>query len=89
VQSGLVSNQTRAFAVDPNAQSCINSVYTTATFVGDVLGTAASRWTMSRYGWRGIVAFGIALGLIAAVLLALGRWKGAAAEGVALCLLKH
>ena len=72
VQSGLVSNQTRAFAVDPKAQGRINSLYMTATFFGGAVGTAVSGWIMSQYGWSGIVAFGIALGLLAAVL----HWGG-------------
>jgi len=72
VQSGLVSNQTRAFAVAPKAQGRINSLYMTATFFGGAVGTAVSGWIMSQYGWSGIVAFGIALGLLAAVL----HWAG-------------
>jgi predicted MFS family arabinose efflux permease len=73
VQSGLVSNQTRAFAVDPKAQGRINSLYMTATFLGGALGVTISGWLMSRYGWTGIVVFGIALGLIALAI----HWLGA------------
>lgn len=73
VQSGLVSNQTRAFAVDPKAQGRINSLYMTATFFGGALGTVISGWLMNRFGWSGIVAFGIALGLGAFAL----HWIGA------------
>lgn len=65
VQAGLVSNQTRAFAVDPKAQGRINSLYMTATFFGGAVGTIISGWLMARLGWQGIVAFGILLGLIA------------------------
>jgi predicted MFS family arabinose efflux permease len=74
VQSGLVSNQTRAFAVDPKAQGRINSLYMTATFSGGALGVMVSGWLMTRYGWPGIVAFGVALGLAAAVV----HWSGRA-----------
>jgi predicted MFS family arabinose efflux permease len=73
VQSGLVSNQTRAFAVDPKAQGRINSLYMTATFLGGALGVTISGWIMTRYGWSGIVVFGIALGLIALAI----HWVGA------------
>jgi predicted MFS family arabinose efflux permease len=73
VQSGLVSNQTRAFSVDPKAQGRINSLYMTATFLGGALGVTISGWLMSRYGWSGIVVFGIALGLIALAI----HWLGA------------
>jgi predicted MFS family arabinose efflux permease len=66
VQAGLVSNQTRAFAVDPKAQGRINSLYMTATFLGGALGTVVSGWLMNRFGWIGVVALGLALGIIAA-----------------------
>jgi len=72
VQSGLVSNQTRAFAVDPKAQGRINSLYMTATFSGGALGVVISGWLMTRYGWSGIVIFGIVLGLVAALV----HWSG-------------
>ena len=41
VQSGLVSNQTRAFSVDPKAQGRINSLYMTATFFGGAVGASS------------------------------------------------
>ncbi|MGV8919097.1 MAG: MFS transporter [Pseudomonas sp.] len=72
VQSGLVSNQTRAFAVDPKAQGRINSLYMTATFFGGALGTVISGWLMGRFGWTGIVVFGIALGLVAGAIHLIG-----------------
>jgi len=73
VQSGLVSNQTRAFAVDPTAQGRINSLYMTATFFGGAVGVTISGWLMTRYGWMGVVVFGVALGLLASTL----HWLGA------------
>ncbi|WP_233848820.1 MFS transporter [Paraburkholderia sp. HD33-4] len=76
VQSGLVSNQTRAFAVDPKAQGRINSLYMTATFFGGAVGATVSGWLMSRFGWSGIVAFGVALGIIASAI----HWIGAPRE---------
>lgn len=81
VQSGLVSNQTRAFAVDPKAQGRINSLYMTATFFGGAVGAVISGWLMTRYGWSGIVVFGVLLGAIAGVIHRIGapRQAGAAA----------
>jgi predicted MFS family arabinose efflux permease len=61
VQAGLVSNQTRAFAVDPSAQGRINSLYMTATFSGGAIGVAISGWLMTYFGWIGIAVFGLAL----------------------------
>ncbi|WP_426700105.1 MFS transporter [Rhodanobacter sp. Col0626] len=72
VQLGLVSNQTRAFAVDPKAQGRINSLYMTATFFGGALGVTVSGWLMTRFGWTGIVTFGVVLGLIAFAI----HWMG-------------
>jgi predicted MFS family arabinose efflux permease len=68
VQAGLVSNQTRAFAVDPAAQGRINSLYMTATFCGGAIGVALSGWLMTRFGWTGIACFGVALALAAAFI---------------------
>ncbi len=76
VQSGLVSNQTRAFAVDPKAQGRINSLYMTATFLGGAVGTMISGWLMTRFGWIGIAAFGFALTLFAMAI----HWLGAPAR---------
>ena len=73
VQAGLVSNQTRAFSVDPKAQGRINSLYMTATFFGGAVGATVSGWLMSRFGWTGIVSFGVALGIVAAAI----HWIGA------------
>ena len=80
VQSGLVSNQTRAFAVDPTAQGRINSLYMTATFLGGAVGVTISGWLMARYGWSGIVGFGISLGVLAAVIHRIGAPRAAAAS---------
>jgi predicted MFS family arabinose efflux permease len=72
VQAGLVANQTRAFAVDPKAQGRINSLYMTATFFGGAAGTVVSGWLMTRFGWTGIVVFGIALGIVASAIHFIG-----------------
>jgi len=79
VQAGLVSNQTRAFSVDPSAQGRLNSLYMTATFAGGAVGVAVSGWLMARFGWSGIAAFGVALGIAAALIHWMGRPRQAAA----------
>jgi predicted MFS family arabinose efflux permease len=80
VQSGLVSNQTRAFAADPTAQGRINGLYMTATFTGGAIGVSISGPLMAHFGWNGIAAFGIALGLAAAAI----HWRSQAASGAAM-----
>ncbi len=85
VQAGLVSNQTRAFAVDPKAQGRINSLYMTATFFGGAVGATVSGWLMARFGWTGVVSLGVALGVLALALHWVGGLRGksrASDEGV-------
>lgn len=76
VQAGLVSNQTRAFAVDHKAQGRINSLYMVAIFSGGGIGVAISGWLMTYYGWKGIVIFGLALGLTALAYHWIGAPRG-------------
>jgi predicted MFS family arabinose efflux permease len=80
VQSGLVSNQTRAFAVDPKAQGRINSLYMTATFSGGAIGVMISGWLMTRFGWTGIAVFGLALALAASAIHWIGTPHAARAQ---------
>jgi predicted MFS family arabinose efflux permease len=82
VQSGLVSNQTRAFAVDPHAQGRINSLYMTATFSGGAIGVSISGWLMSRFGWPGIVSFGVVLGIVAAAIHCAGGLGASAGKQI-------
>jgi predicted MFS family arabinose efflux permease len=72
VQAGLVSNQARAFAVDPQAQGRINSLYMTATFFGGAVGTVVSGYLMTHFGWAGVASFGIAAGLFAYLIHFMG-----------------
>lgn len=77
VQAGLVSNQARAFAVDPKAQGRINSLYMTGTFFGGAVGTVISGWLMARFGWSGVVLFCLGLCLLAALLHWIGNLRQA------------
>ncbi|MBN3769231.1 MFS transporter [Burkholderia sp. Se-20378] len=68
VQAGLVANQTRAVAADPHAHGRLNSLSLPATFVGGALGAIISGALMAHFGWHGVVAFGVAAGLAAALV---------------------
>ncbi len=72
-QIGLVSNQTRVFAIDAKAQGRINTLYMTATFLGGAIGAALSGWLMGRFGWSGVAALGCAAGLAAGAVHAGGK----------------
>jgi len=57
VQLSHVSNQTRIYAIDPQARSRLNMVYMVCYFIGGAigsyLGAVAWRW----FGWWGVCAF--------------------------------
>jgi predicted MFS family arabinose efflux permease len=58
-QSALVSNQMRIFALDPNAQGRLNSLFMAAIFLGGSAGAALSGVLMAHVGWSGVVAEGL------------------------------
>ena len=61
VQAGHVSNQTRIYAILPEARSRLNTVYMVSYFMGGALGSAlgAYGWDIAR--WAGVCVAGIAM----------------------------
>jgi predicted MFS family arabinose efflux permease len=53
-QSVHVSNQTRVYALNPQARNRLNTVFMTASFIGTSLGSAIGLWVWDRGGWTGI-----------------------------------
>jgi predicted MFS family arabinose efflux permease len=81
VQSSHVSNQTRIYAIDPQARSRLNMVYMVCYFtggaVGSYLGSVAWHWV----GWWGVCGYGAATQVIAlAVHAVFSRSPAFAAE---------
>jgi predicted MFS family arabinose efflux permease len=72
VQAGHVSNQTRIYAILPEARSRLNTVYMVSYFMGGALGSAlgAYGWEVAR--WTGVCAAGIAMMTVALVVHYLG-----------------
>lgn len=72
VQAGHVANQTRIYALIPEARSRLNTVYMVTYFLGGSLGSAlgAAGWT--RWRWNGVCAVG-ALQLL--VALGVRAWR--------------
>ncbi len=70
VQAGHVANQTRIYALRPEARSRLNTVYMVTYFVGGALGSALGAWGWSRWGWSGVCAAG-AIQLLAALVVSL------------------
>jgi predicted MFS family arabinose efflux permease len=70
VQAGHVANQTRIYALIPDARSRLNTVYMVTYFLGGALGSALGAWGWSRWGWNGVCAAG-ALQLLVALVVSL------------------
>ena len=73
VQSGHVSNQTRIYAIAPEAKSRLNTFYMVSYFTGGSLGSLLGAWSWRIAQWRGVTSFALASILLALVVYALGR----------------
>src|SRR6185312_6015132 len=71
VQAGHVANQTRIYALIPEARSRLNTVYMVTYFIGGALGSALGAWGWTRWGWMGVCAAGT---LQLTVALAVRAW---------------
>jgi predicted MFS family arabinose efflux permease len=60
-QSVHVSNQTRVYALMPEARNRLNTVYMTLSFIGTAFGSAIGLWVWSRSGWVGVCLTGALL----------------------------
>jgi len=70
VQSGHVANQTRIYALDPEARSRLNTVYMFCYFTGGSLGSWLGAIFWEYKGWTAVCALGIAVMAIALVVFA-------------------
>lgn len=57
-QSVHISNQTRIYALLPEARNRLNTVFMTVSFIGTALGSAIGLWVWHQYGWAGICLCG-------------------------------
>ncbi len=56
LQGTHVSNQSRVFALIPEARSRLNTAYMFAYFIGGALGSWVGSMAWSHYGWQGVCA---------------------------------
>lgn len=73
VQSGHVSNQTRIYAIAPEAKSRLNTFYMVSYFTGGSLGSLLGAWGWRVAQWRGVCGFALAATVLALVVYSLGR----------------
>jgi predicted MFS family arabinose efflux permease len=78
-RAGLVGNQTRIYALAPEARSRLNTVFMASYFAGGAIGTKLGAAAGAYGGWRGLGLLGCALAAIVAVSQVLGKKKPALA----------
>jgi predicted MFS family arabinose efflux permease len=69
IQGGQISNQSRIFALQPEARSRINAFYMTCYFLGGASGSLLAGVAWAHFGWTGAVAAGFALAVLAGLAL--------------------
>jgi len=69
VQSSQVANQTRVYALDPNARSRLNTVFMATMLAGGAAGAGIGGIAYASWGWTGTCSFG-AIAASLALLLA-------------------
>jgi len=82
VQSGHVSNQTRIYAIAPEAKSRLNTFYMVCYFTGGALGSVLGAWSWRLAQYRGVCAFEILATSAALLVYWYGRHTHAAAAPI-------
>ncbi|MGA5129934.1 MFS transporter [Streptomyces olivoreticuli] len=67
MQSGMVANQARVFALRPDARSRLNTAYMTCAYLGGSGGSWVGLRVYGRAGWRGVCALVAILAVLALV----------------------
>lgn len=75
VQGCHVANQTRIYALAPQARSRLNTVYMVAYFIGGAAGSAAGAFAWNRFGWAGVCVVGLVQGVAAFAFRGTGQLK--------------
>ncbi|MFM0737244.1 MFS transporter [Paraburkholderia xenovorans] len=68
VQAAQISNQSRIYALKPDARSRVNTVYMVGYFIGGALGSGVGAVVWPAFGWTGVSIAGLAFA-------ALGGWN--------------
>lgn len=66
VQAAQISNQSRIYALKPEARSRINTVYMVCYFIGGATGSAVGAFAWRMVGWTGVCVAGLVFALAAA-----------------------
>jgi predicted MFS family arabinose efflux permease len=74
IQGAHVANQSRVFAIRPEARSRLNTAYMFAYFSGGAMGSALGSSAWARYGWPGVCIVSLSLVCVAAIAFVSHRW---------------
>ncbi|CAE6710912.1 MFS transporter [Paraburkholderia haematera] len=66
VQAAQISNQSRIYALKPEARSRVNTVYMVAYFIGGAVGSGVGAVVWPIFGWLGVSVAGVAFAGLAA-----------------------
>jgi predicted MFS family arabinose efflux permease len=66
VQAAQISNQSRIYALKPEARSRVNTVYMVGYFIGGALGSAVGAFVWPMFGWVGVSIAGLGFTALAA-----------------------
>ncbi|HEY1610788.1 MAG TPA: MFS transporter, partial [Paraburkholderia sp.] len=67
LQCSQIANQSRIYALRPDARSRVNTVYMVCYFIGGAIGSAVGVAAWHRFGWIGVCFSGLGF-------IALGAW---------------
>ncbi|RFU46479.1 MFS transporter [Paraburkholderia sp. DHOC27] len=65
VQAAQISNQSRIYALSPEARSRVNTVYMVTYFIGGAAGSAVGAFVWPWFGWMGVSVAGLAFTALA------------------------
>ena len=66
VQAAQISNQSRIYALSPEARSRVNTVYMVAYFIGGAAGSTVGAFVWPAFGWLGVSIAGLGFAGLAA-----------------------
>ncbi|PMS20456.1 MFS transporter [Trinickia dabaoshanensis] len=66
VQAAQISNQSRIYALRPEARSRVNTVFMVCYFIGGATGSAVGAYAWRTFGWLGVCAAGVLFACLAA-----------------------
>lgn len=82
VQMNMVLGQREVYALDPASRGRLNALYMTSIFMGGALGSAVASYLYQHYGWAGIAAVGVALPVVALLMLGSTNLRRAGGQAV-------